>query len=79
VAAHDGLAAARRELAATKERHAAAELARLEAERALFDLSARVLRLPRSGAELAALHERLRATLGTIDAAGDAQAPERRP
>ena len=79
VAAHDGLAAARLELAAAKERHAAAELARLEAERALFDLSARVLRLPRGGGELAALQERLRATLGTVDAPRDAKAPERQP
>jgi hypothetical protein len=76
---HDDLAAAKVELAALRERHAAAELARLEAERALFDLAARVLRLPRGGAELAALHERLRATLGTVDAPADAQAAERKP
>jgi hypothetical protein len=78
--AHDALASARIEAASTQERHAAAaELARLEAERALFDLSARVLRLQRGNAELVALQERLRATLGAVDATGDATAPERRP
>jgi hypothetical protein len=74
------LAAAKREVAAARERLSAAELARLEAERALFDLSARVLRLPRSGAEQAALQERLRATLGAHDAApADPTAAERLP
>jgi len=77
--AQDTLAATRNDLAAARERHAAAELARLEAERALYDLSARVLRLPRAGAELAALQERLRATLGPMTPQVDATAPERRP
>lgn len=76
----EDLAAAKREVAAARERLSAAELARLEAERALFDLSARVLRLPRGGAEQAALQERLRATLGAHDAApADPAAAERRP
>lgn len=73
-------AVARREVAAARERLSAAELARLEAERALFDLSARVLRLPRGGAEQAALQERLRASLGARDTApADPAAVERKP
>jgi chromosome segregation ATPase len=76
----DELAAARRETAAAKERQSASELARLEAERSLFELSARVLRLPRAGSELSALQERLRATLGARDLVpSDAKAPERLP
>ncbi|MEK7412509.1 MAG: hypothetical protein AAB263_04220, partial [Planctomycetota bacterium] len=76
------LESARRELAGARERQSATELARLEAERSLYDLSARVLRLPKGGADQSALQERLRAILGAHAnqaPAQDVNAPERKP
>lgn len=77
----EDLRAARSELAAARERQSASDLARLEGERALFDLAARVLRLPKGGAEQTALQERLRATMAAQTATTpiDANAPERKP
>ncbi len=68
------LAVAATDVATAKESRAAAELARLEAERTLYDLAARVLRLANDRADTAALQERLKQLL-----AAKTPAPEAKP
>ena len=64
----DDLGKARTALADSERQRAALELARLEAERSLYDLAAQVLRLDGDRAVTAALQARLRATLGDPEA-----------
>lgn len=59
------LAATSEKLATTEQQRAELELARLEAERQLFDLAARVLRLAGSSPETVALQARLRDVLSS--------------
>jgi hypothetical protein len=67
------LAATRQRLTEAEQQRTALELSRLEAERSLYDLAARVLRLAGSSPETVALQARLRDVLGPQ--AGDEQSP----
>jgi hypothetical protein len=61
------LTATKEKLTATEQQRAELELARLDAERQLYDLAARVLRLAGSSPETMALQARLRTVLSQDD------------